>query len=121
MTITTKELAEKIWEAISIAPFLSLEGKNNNRNWLDKILEQFERSIKENRDKESREISEFSTEDLSEALIRHLEIVGAEVLHKSHMTGDRVDAAVWCFVGSNVDEINKAIVEYLQSNGFKED
>ena len=45
--MNTKELAAKIWEAISIVGFLDLEGKYRNEEWLYRSLQEFEEEIRE--------------------------------------------------------------------------
>lgn len=43
---TSETLAERIWAAISVVPFLPLDGKNRNEAWMKKAIKEFEEQIR---------------------------------------------------------------------------
>lgn len=62
-----------------------------------------------------------SSEDICEALVRHVETTGSEVFEKNFVKGGRVTCTVWCMVGPNADEFAAMARKWLADNGFNED
>lgn len=62
-----------------------------------------------------------TSEEICEALARHVEISGAECFGKSFVQNGRVVCTVYCLIGPNAQKFDDAVVEWLTQNGFKED
>jgi hypothetical protein len=46
VSVASDELAKKVWEAISVAPFLDRDGKTKNEKWLYRVLAEFEDKVR---------------------------------------------------------------------------
>lgn len=62
-----------------------------------------------------------TSEEICEALVRHVEVSGMEVFEKSFVKDGKVLCSVWCVVGPNAGEFQRAIESWLEDNGFKLD
>lgn len=62
-----------------------------------------------------------STEEICEALVRHLEVTGSEVLGKHFTKDGKILCAVWCMVGPNAEEFWRMVDRWLTEKGFKMD
>lgn len=67
-------------------------------------------------------MSELNTsEEICEALVRHVETTGSEVFEKNFVKGGRVVCTVWCMVGDNAQSFAEQCRQWLKDNGFTED
>lgn len=62
-----------------------------------------------------------TSEEICEALIRHVEITGSEVFEKNFVENGRITCTVWCMVGKNAQSFNEMILGWLAENGFRRD
>lgn len=62
-----------------------------------------------------------TSEEICEALVRHVETTGSEVFEKFFVKGGRVICAVYCMVGENAEPFREAIQAWLKNNGFNPD
>jgi hypothetical protein len=62
-----------------------------------------------------------SSEEICEALVRHVETSGSEVFEKNFVQGGRINCTVWCIIGDNAQPFNEMIREWLADNGFNPD
>jgi hypothetical protein len=62
-----------------------------------------------------------STEEICEALVRHVETTGSEVFEKNFIKGGKIVCSVWCIVGSNAESFATMIRDWLEDEGFKLD
>lgn len=63
--------------------------------------------------------SEMTSEELCEALVRHLEIEGEEVFEKNFVKNGKITCSVFCIIGENAEEMTALVREWLASSGFK--
>lgn len=64
----------------------------------------------------------LSSEDICEALVRHVEVTGSEIFEKGFINGNGVHSCtVFCIVGQNSAAFTEAIHEWLANNNFKLD
>lgn len=61
------------------------------------------------------------SEEICEALVRHVEVSGSEVFEKNFVKGDKILCSVWCIIGENAEAFMLAIREWLKQQGFKLD
>lgn len=66
-------------------------------------------------------MSLHTTEEICEALVRHLEITGSEVFEKFFVKNSRVICAVWCIIGPNAEPMREVVQEWLKANEFEID
>ena len=59
-----------------------------------------------------------TSEEICEALVRHLEVSGSEVFEKNFVQDGRIICTVWCMIGDNAQEFNTMIREWLEKNSF---
>jgi hypothetical protein len=62
-----------------------------------------------------------TSEEICEALVRHVETSGSEVFEKNFIKGDRIVCTVFCVIGTNADDFNWMVHRWLDANGFKLD
>lgn len=62
---------------------------------------------------------EVTTEEVCEALTRHMEEAGEEVFEKNFIKDGEIVVSVFCIVGSNAAEMTALVREWLQHSGFK--
>lgn len=64
---------------------------------------------------------EFPTsEEICEALVRHVEMTGEEVFQKMFIKDGRVQCVVFCMIGPNSEEFTIAVEKLLDMMGFTE-
>ncbi len=63
----------------------------------------------------------MSSEEICEALVRHVEVSGSEVFEKNFVQNGQVVCTVWCMVGQNAASFAQMARDWLASNGFSED
>ncbi len=63
----------------------------------------------------------YTTEEICEALVRHVETTGSEVFNKNFEKNGEAICSVWCIIGDNAEEFRAMIVKWLEKKGFKED
>lgn len=61
-----------------------------------------------------------SPEEISEALVRHVETSGYEVFERNFVKDGRILCTVWCMVGEDAQEFSLAMQEWLMDHGFNE-
>lgn len=62
-----------------------------------------------------------TSEEICEALVRHVEVSGYEVFSKHfEVPGKGITCTVWCMIGDNAQEFTDMIEEWLISKGFKD-
>lgn len=59
-----------------------------------------------------------TTEEICEALVRHVEASGSEVFENNFVQNGKVICTVWCMVGPNAESFLEASREWLRNNGF---
>jgi hypothetical protein len=64
---------------------------------------------------------DLSSEEICEALVRHVEVMGSEVFEKNFVKDGKTLCSIWCIVGSNAEQFRDAARRWLAENGFKED
>lgn len=62
-----------------------------------------------------------TSEEICEALVRHVEVSGSEVFEKNFEQGGKIVCSVWCIVGNNAEAFALAVREWLAANGFNPD
>ena len=62
-----------------------------------------------------------SSEEICEALVRYVEVIGSEVFEKNFIKRDRIVSTVWCMVGGNAERFAFMIRRWLVDNDFKDD
>ena len=62
-----------------------------------------------------------TSEEICEALVRHVEVTGSEVFEKNFVKQDRIVCSVWCIVGPNAEGFACMVRRWLRENGFKGD
>jgi hypothetical protein len=62
-----------------------------------------------------------TSDEICEALVRHVEVTGSEVLEKNFVKDGKILATVWCMVGPNAQSFNEAVKAWLAAEGFKLD
>ena len=60
----------------------------------------------------------MSSEEICEALVRHVETSGSEVFEKNFVNGGRIICSVWCVIGDNAEPFALKTMEWLAENGF---
>jgi hypothetical protein len=63
----------------------------------------------------------MSSEEICEALVRHVETTGSDVFEKNFVKDGKILCTVWCVVGENAQPFNEAVTEWLNDNGFNQD
>ena len=61
-----------------------------------------------------------TSEEICEALVRHVETSGSEVFEKNFIKGDKIVCTVWCMIGPNAQWFNKMIKKAIKKKGFKQ-
>lgn len=65
---------------------------------------------------------EFATsEEICEALTRHVEMSGSEAFGKHFEQGGRTTVAIFCVVGPNAARFRRMAEQWLERNGFTQD
>jgi uncharacterized protein YkuJ len=62
-----------------------------------------------------------TSEEICEALVRHVETNGSEVFEKNFEKNGKILCSVFCIVGPNAEAFNRAVNRWLDRNGFKLD
>lgn len=62
-----------------------------------------------------------TSEEICEALVRHVETTGSEVFNKDFVKGGEVVCTVRCMIGENAAAFKEAVLEWLEQNEFSED
>ena len=62
---------------------------------------------------------EYTSDEVCESLVRHLEVVGEEVFEKSYVKGDKVLASVFAIVGPSAERMTRMFRRWCERNGFK--
>lgn len=62
-----------------------------------------------------------TSEEICEALVRHVEASGWEVFEKNFVKNGKVVCSVWCIVGGNAQTFCDMIRQWLADNEFNED
>lgn len=62
-----------------------------------------------------------TSEEICEALVRHVETTGSEVFSKNFVKDGRVICTVWCMVGPNAQDFKDVIEDWLEEEGFIEE
>jgi len=62
-----------------------------------------------------------TSEEICEALVRHVEMSGSEVFEKNFVKDEQMLCTVWCVIGPNAEEFNRMVCEWMDQNGFKPD
>ncbi len=62
-----------------------------------------------------------TSEEICEALVRHVETTGSEVFEKNFVKDEKVICTVWCMIGPNAEAFMQATRQYLADNGFNLD
>lgn len=60
-----------------------------------------------------------TSEEICEALVRHVEVSGSEVFEKNFEVGGVATCTVWCVIGHNAEAFRQAALAWLDANGFK--
>jgi len=63
----------------------------------------------------------YTSEEICEALVRHVETTGSEVFEKNFVKDDMVLCTVWCMIGPNAEAFQEMVVKWLTEQGFKLD
>lgn len=61
------------------------------------------------------------SEEICEALVRHVEVSGSEVFEKNFIKDGKVICTVWCMIGPNAEDFATAIRGWLADQGFNSD
>jgi hypothetical protein len=61
------------------------------------------------------------SEEICEALVRHVEVSGFEVFEKNFDKDGRTACTVWCVVGENADVFKRMVHRWLDEQGFNLD
>jgi hypothetical protein len=62
-----------------------------------------------------------TSEEICEALVRHLETNGLECFEKNFIKGGKIVCTVWCVIGPNAWQVAEAFASTLDKLGFRED
>ena len=62
-----------------------------------------------------------TSEEICEALVRHTEVSGSDVLEKKFFKDGRIICSLWCIIGVDAEGFAKQARKWLEENGFKED
>jgi hypothetical protein len=62
-----------------------------------------------------------TSEEICEALVRHVEVMGSEIFEKNFVKDGKVVCSVWCIVGPNAQAFRDSVATWLYKNGFKDD
>ncbi len=62
-----------------------------------------------------------SSEEICEALVRHVEVSGSECFEKNFVLKDRVACTVWCVIGENAEGFRDMAIRWLSDQGFHRD
>lgn len=62
-----------------------------------------------------------TSEEICEALVRHVEASGSEVFEKNFIKRGEVVCSVWCIIGDNAEEFAEMVRRWLADRGFKLD
>lgn len=62
-----------------------------------------------------------TSEEICEALVRHVETTGSEVFNKNFVKNGKVICSVWCVIGNNARPFSESVLTWLGDQGFKED
>ena len=63
----------------------------------------------------------MSSEEICEALVRHVEVSGSEVFEKNFVKDGKVVCTVWCVIGDNAESFMDGTRAWLDENEFKRD
>jgi hypothetical protein len=63
----------------------------------------------------------MSSEQICEALVRHVELSGSEFFEKNFVKNERIICTVWCVIGDNAQQFSDDVKEWLEVNGFNLD
>jgi len=67
-------------------------------------------------------MNEFTpSEEICEALVRHVEMSGSEVFEKNFQKDGKIICSVWCIIGSNAQIFAEETRAWLTEQGLKED
>lgn len=69
----------------------------------------------------SRRPNGHKIDPVCEALARHTEMTGSEILEKFFVVDGEIRATVFCMVGPNSGKFLEMVREWLRSEGFNED
>lgn len=61
----------------------------------------------------------MTSEQICEAIVRHVEATGEEVFEKNFVQDDKITCSVFCIIGPNAEEMTALVREWLNSSGFK--
>ncbi len=64
---------------------------------------------------------DMTSEEICEALVRHVETMGSEVFEKNFVKNGNAVCTVFCVIGDNAEGFRQNAVEWLKENGFKLD
>jgi hypothetical protein len=62
-----------------------------------------------------------TSEEICEALVRHLEAIGSDSLEKNFIQGDRITCSVWCVIGQDAEAFAEMARKWMDENGYKVD
>jgi hypothetical protein len=62
-----------------------------------------------------------TSEEICEALVRHVETTGSESFGKNFIQGRRIRCTVWCVLGDGAEEFCRMAERWLAENGYGED
>jgi hypothetical protein len=62
-----------------------------------------------------------ASEEICEALVRHVETTGSEVFEKFFIKNGRIVCAVYCVVGPNAEEFREGVQAWMRENGYNPD
>ncbi len=60
----------------------------------------------------------MTSEEICEALVRHVEVSGSEVFEKNFVQSGKITCSVWCIIGSNADGFAMMVRSWLEEQGF---
>jgi hypothetical protein len=63
----------------------------------------------------------MDSEEICEALVRHVEASGSEVFEKNFVKDDKILCTVWCVVGPNAERFCEMVRLWLELEGFHTD
>lgn len=62
-----------------------------------------------------------TSEEICEALVRHVEVSGSECFEKNFVQRGRIVCTVWCILGENAQPFAEMVRRWLGDHGFKLD
>jgi len=62
-----------------------------------------------------------TSEEICEALVRHVETSGSEVFEKNFVKNGKIICTVWCVIGPNAEYFAMETRKFLEDSGFKLD